>query len=117
MAAWRAQPGCEATVLSNLILSRDDQIGCPAFTPIDALEARHPAGTYGPPSTLRPAKPDRQGPLQRSQYMAASQQLPTGRPDSRPGRQPARNPLLHLTACLAITAIAALAILAIHVLT
>jgi len=28
-----------------------------------------------------------------------------------------RNPLLHLTACLAITAIAALAILAIHLLT
>ncbi len=40
VAAWRAQPGCEATVLSNLLLSRDDQIGCPAFTPIDALEAR-----------------------------------------------------------------------------
>jgi hypothetical protein len=40
VAAWRAQPGCEATVLSNLILGRGDQIGCPAFTPIDALEAR-----------------------------------------------------------------------------
>jgi len=40
VAAWRAQPGCEATILSNLILRRDDQIGCPAFTPIDALEAR-----------------------------------------------------------------------------
>jgi hypothetical protein len=39
-AAWRGQPGCEATVLSNLILGRDDQIGCPAFTPIDALETR-----------------------------------------------------------------------------
>jgi hypothetical protein len=26
--------------LSNLILRRDDQIGCPTFTPIDALEAR-----------------------------------------------------------------------------
>lgn len=39
-AAWRGQPGCEATVLPNLILGRDDQIGCPAFTPIDALEAR-----------------------------------------------------------------------------
>jgi hypothetical protein len=44
VAAWRAQPGCEATVLSNLILGRDDQIGCPAFTPIDALEARHRPG-------------------------------------------------------------------------
>lgn len=40
VAAWRAQPGCEATILSNLILRRDDQIGCPTFTPVDALEAR-----------------------------------------------------------------------------
>lgn len=40
VAAWRAQPGCEATILSNLILRRDDQIGCPTFTPIDALEVR-----------------------------------------------------------------------------
>lgn len=46
-AAWRAQPGCEATVLSNLILGRDDQIGCPAFTPIDVLEARR-SGLAGP---------------------------------------------------------------------
>ena len=48
-AAWRAQPGCEATVLSNLILGRDDQIGCPAFTPIDVLEARR-SGRDGPPA-------------------------------------------------------------------
>ena len=40
VAAWRAQPGCEATVLSNWILGRDDQIGCPTFTPIDEAEAR-----------------------------------------------------------------------------
>jgi hypothetical protein len=40
VAAWRGQPGCEATVLSNLILRRDDQIGCPTFSPIDAAEAR-----------------------------------------------------------------------------
>jgi hypothetical protein len=40
VSAWRAQPGCEATVLSNWILRRDDQIGCPTFTPIDALEAQ-----------------------------------------------------------------------------
>jgi hypothetical protein len=51
VAAWRAQPGCEATVLSNWILGRDDQIGCPTFTPIDEAEARlgarnsHGAGT------------------------------------------------------------------------
>lgn len=40
VAAWRAQPGCEATVLSNWILGRDDQIGCPTFAPIDEAEAR-----------------------------------------------------------------------------
>ena len=40
VAAWRAQPGCEATVLSNWILGRDDQIGCPTFTPIDDAETR-----------------------------------------------------------------------------
>jgi hypothetical protein len=39
VAAWRAQPGCEATVLSNWIMRRDDQIGCPTFAPIDELEA------------------------------------------------------------------------------
>ncbi len=49
--------------------------------------------------------------------MATDQQLPADRRHSRPGGQPVRNPLLHLTACLAITAIAALAILAIHLLT
>jgi hypothetical protein len=40
-AAWRGQPGCEVTVLSNWILGRDDQVGCPLFAPIDAAEARH----------------------------------------------------------------------------
>lgn len=40
VAAWRAQPGCEGTVLSNSILDRDDQIGCPLFSPIDEGEAR-----------------------------------------------------------------------------
>jgi hypothetical protein len=39
VAAWRGQPGCEATVLSNAILGRDDQIGCPLFSPIDEAEA------------------------------------------------------------------------------
>jgi hypothetical protein len=43
VAAWRGQPGCEATVLSNLILRRDDQIGCPTFSLIDAAEARRAA--------------------------------------------------------------------------
>lgn len=52
VAAWRAQPGCEATVLSNWILRRDDQIGCPTLTPIDAVEARLAArnSRFGAPS-------------------------------------------------------------------
>jgi len=40
LATWRDQPGCEATVLSNALLGRDDQIGCPLFSPIDEAEAR-----------------------------------------------------------------------------
>ncbi len=40
LAAARGQPDCEATVMPNWVLRRDDQIGCPTFTPIDALEAR-----------------------------------------------------------------------------
>ena len=39
VAAWRGQPGCEATVLPNLVLGRDDQIGCPTLSPVDAIEA------------------------------------------------------------------------------
>lgn len=38
-AAWLGQAGCEATVISNLALGRDDQIGCPTLTPIDEAEA------------------------------------------------------------------------------
>jgi hypothetical protein len=40
IAAWIGQAGCEGTVISNLVLGRNDQIGCPTFTPIDELEAR-----------------------------------------------------------------------------
>jgi hypothetical protein len=39
IAAWRGQAGCEGTVVSNLVLGRNDQIGCPTFTPIDEIEA------------------------------------------------------------------------------
>jgi hypothetical protein len=39
IAAFRGQAGCEATVVSNLVLGRDDQIGCPMFGPIDEVEA------------------------------------------------------------------------------
>jgi hypothetical protein len=39
IAAGFGRAGCEATVIPNLALGRDDQIGCPALTPIDAAEA------------------------------------------------------------------------------
>jgi hypothetical protein len=40
VAAWRGQPDCEVTALSNWILRRDDQVGCGIFGLIDAAEAR-----------------------------------------------------------------------------
>jgi len=40
IATWRGQAGCEGTVISNWILGRDDQLGCPIFSPIDHAEAR-----------------------------------------------------------------------------
>lgn len=39
IAAWRGQAGCEGTVISNWILGRNDQIGCPIFEPLDVLDA------------------------------------------------------------------------------
>src|ERR671918_675510 len=49
IAAWRGRPGCEITVLSNWVLRRDDQIGCPPFAPVDAaeMELRRSAGGAG----------------------------------------------------------------------
>jgi hypothetical protein len=40
IAAWRGQPGCEITVIPNVVLRRDDQIGCPALSLIDEAETR-----------------------------------------------------------------------------
>ena len=40
LAAVRGRAGCEVTAISNWILGRDDQVGCPVFTPIDSLEDR-----------------------------------------------------------------------------
>jgi hypothetical protein len=40
VAAWMGQPGCETTVVSNLVLRRDDQVGCPTLFLIDDAEAR-----------------------------------------------------------------------------
>jgi len=57
VAAARGQAGCEGTVLSNWVLHRDDQIGCPSFTPIDAAEQRFRHSRAG--ATLRrSAQPD-----------------------------------------------------------
>ena len=38
VAAWVGQPGCETTVVWNLVLRRDDQIGCPTLFLIDDAE-------------------------------------------------------------------------------
>jgi hypothetical protein len=40
IAARRGQPGCEITVVPNVLLRRDDQIGCPTLSVIDEAEAR-----------------------------------------------------------------------------
>jgi hypothetical protein len=40
VAAWRGQSGCEITVIPNVVLGRDDQIGCPTLSLIDDAEAR-----------------------------------------------------------------------------
>lgn len=42
LAAVRGRAGCEVTAISNWILGREDQVGCPVFTPIDSLE-HHPS--------------------------------------------------------------------------
>ena len=40
LAGVRGYSGCEILAISNVILRRDDQIGCAVFTPIDLLERR-----------------------------------------------------------------------------
>jgi hypothetical protein len=40
IAAWRGQAGCEIAVIPNVLLQRDDQIGCPTLSLIDEAEAR-----------------------------------------------------------------------------
>jgi hypothetical protein len=39
-AAARAAGSCEVTAISNAVLGRDDQVGCPLFWPVDAAEAK-----------------------------------------------------------------------------
>ncbi|MGH2442193.1 MAG: hypothetical protein ACRDFX_03395 [Chloroflexota bacterium] len=59
-AAWRGQPGCEATVISNLLLGRDDQVGCPLFSPIDHAERRAQSGSaFDENDPLLPPMPPR----------------------------------------------------------
>ncbi len=40
LAAWKGYPGCEMMAISNLILGRHDELGCPWFWPVDTLESR-----------------------------------------------------------------------------
>jgi hypothetical protein len=40
LAAIRGYAGCELFAVSNWLRQRDDQIGCPVHSPIDALEAQ-----------------------------------------------------------------------------
>lgn len=40
LAAWRGYPGCEMMAISNLILGRRDEVGCPWFWPVDTFESR-----------------------------------------------------------------------------
>lgn len=56
VAAWRGLPGCEATVLSNLLFRRDDQIGCPIFSPVDAAESRLAGRGTGGRGRVEPPK-------------------------------------------------------------
>lgn len=39
VAALHGSGGCEVTAVSNWLRNRDDQIGCPLFAPLDALDA------------------------------------------------------------------------------
>ena len=40
LAAWRGYPGCEVLAISNFVLRRGDELGCPWFWPIDTFEAQ-----------------------------------------------------------------------------
>ena len=41
LAAWRGYPGCELMAISNFVLRRHDEVGCPWFWPLDTLESRY----------------------------------------------------------------------------
>jgi hypothetical protein len=44
LAVLRGYGGCEVLAVSNWLLGRDDQVGCVAFWPSDALEGHRPEG-------------------------------------------------------------------------
>jgi len=44
LAAALGYAGCEVSAISNWVLRRRDQIGCPVLTPIDALDHRRAIG-------------------------------------------------------------------------
>ena len=39
LAVFRGYAGCEVVAISNLLLRRDDQVGCMVFSPMGRLEA------------------------------------------------------------------------------
>jgi hypothetical protein len=57
IAAWGGQAGCEGTVISNWVLGRDGQIGCPTFTPLDEVRGALPARTRIRDRIRAPASP------------------------------------------------------------
>ena len=40
LQAARRDPGCEILAFSNVLLRRNDQVGCAVYTPLDAVEGR-----------------------------------------------------------------------------
>ena len=40
VAAAVRNGGCEMTAISNVVLRRDDQLGCALFAPVDGFESR-----------------------------------------------------------------------------
>lgn len=47
VAAVRGWGACELTAVSNSVLGRDDEVGCPLFAPLDLAEARLSGGASG----------------------------------------------------------------------
>lgn len=90
IAAWHGQAGCEATVISNLILGRDDQIGCPTLPPIDAAESHLRARSREPGRAVtRESRRTMEGETAMTKHDAPEHDLPR---QARGERRP--NPLV-----------------------